>query len=87
MKGLLVRIGIDQAFGRWNAPVDPVSGEFVYVPIPEERSERFQAGMARPYGEVIPRLETFCRNHAVELTGGLRFPDSLSPNRQFRERP
>jgi hypothetical protein len=32
MKGLLVRIGVDQAYGGWNAPVD-ADGQFVYVPI------------------------------------------------------
>ncbi len=34
MKALLVRIGVDQAFGGWNAPVNPDTGEFLYVPIP-----------------------------------------------------
>jgi hypothetical protein len=34
-RGILVRVGIDQAFGGWNAPVDPVTHEFVYVPIPD----------------------------------------------------
>jgi hypothetical protein len=34
MKGLLVRVGIDQAYGRWNAPVDPKTRDFVFVPIP-----------------------------------------------------
>jgi hypothetical protein len=35
VRAMLVRIGIDQAYGDWNAPVDPESNEFVYVPIPE----------------------------------------------------
>jgi hypothetical protein len=35
MKALLVRIGIDQEYGVWNAPVDG-DGRFVYVPIPED---------------------------------------------------
>jgi hypothetical protein len=30
-----VRVRIDQAFGGWNAPVDPDTHEFVYVPIPD----------------------------------------------------
>jgi hypothetical protein len=38
MRGLLVRVGVDQAYGHWNGPVDPASGQFVYVTIPEERS-------------------------------------------------
>ena len=35
MNALLVRIGVDQAYGGWNAPVD-AEGRFVYVPIPEK---------------------------------------------------
>ena len=35
MKGLLVRVGIDATAGSWNAPVDPETRRFVYVPIPE----------------------------------------------------
>jgi hypothetical protein len=35
MRATLVRIGIDQAYGAWNAPMDPETNDFVYVPIPE----------------------------------------------------
>jgi hypothetical protein len=35
MKGVLVRIGIDSTCGGWNAPLDPRTGRFAYVPIPE----------------------------------------------------
>ena len=38
MKGVLVRVGIDQASGGWNAPVAPRTGAFVYVPIPDHRA-------------------------------------------------
>jgi hypothetical protein len=31
MRAYLVRIGIDQAFGGWNAPVDPRTNEYVYA--------------------------------------------------------
>lgn len=53
----LVRVGIDQAFGGWNAPVDPVTGDFVYVPIPE--SEPFGPGLSTPYSQVLPALAHF----------------------------
>ena len=59
MKGLLVRIGVDQAYGRWNAPVDPVSGRFVYVPIPEGAGTQFHPRLARRGGEFLPALEGF----------------------------
>ena len=36
MKGILLRVGCDQttAGGSWNAPVNPVSWKYAYVPIP-----------------------------------------------------
>jgi hypothetical protein len=37
MRAYLVRIGVDQAFGGWNAPMNPETREFVYVPIPSEK--------------------------------------------------
>ena len=76
MKALLVRIGVDQAYGRWNAPVD-AERRFVYVPIPEERDTRFHPGLERRYGEVLPALQRFCRVHDCDLCGDLRFPQEL----------
>lgn len=32
MRATLVRIGIDRAYGAWNAPVDLETYDFVYVP-------------------------------------------------------
>lgn len=76
MKALLVRIGVDQAYGGWNAPVD-AKGRFVYVPIPEKRGTAFHPGLERGYGEVLPALERFCRAHDRDLHGDLRFPQEL----------
>jgi Nucleotide modification associated domain 3 len=76
MNALLVRIGVDQAYGGWNAPVD-AEGHFVYVPIPEERGTTFYAGLERRYGEVLPALQWFCTNHECCLHSDLRFPDVL----------
>jgi len=55
MKGLLVRVGVDQAYGHWNGPADPATGQFVYVTIPEERRSVRQS-LARQYGEFAPAL-------------------------------
>ena len=74
-KALLVRIGVDQAYGGWNAPVD-AEGRFVYVPIPERHGTSFHPGLERRYGEVLPALHRFCREHDCEL-GDLRFPQEL----------
>jgi len=76
MKGLLVRVGIDQAYGGWNAPVDHRSGRFTYVPIPEGPQVKFHPGLERPFSECIPALERYVR--ACDLTeADLRFPSDL----------
>src|SRR5262245_42967877 len=76
MKGLLVRIGIDQTYGGWNAPVD-ADGRFVYVPIPEKRGTAFHPGLERRYDEVLPALDRFCVRHTCDLRSDLRFPQGL----------
>src|SRR5206468_11380338 len=76
MKALLVRIGVDQAYGGWNAPVD-AEGRFVYVPIPEKPSTAFHAGLERHYAEVLPPLQRFCKEHRRDLNRDLRFPQEL----------
>ena len=76
MKALLVRIGVDQAFGGWNAPVD-AAGRFVYVPIPEPAGTPFHPGLERRYNEVLPALHRFCRGCDRDLSVDLRFPPGL----------
>src|SRR5438132_9596552 len=58
MRGILVRVGIDQAFGGWNAPVDPVSLEFAYVPIPDGPQ---RPGLETTYSAIMPALARFDR--------------------------
>lgn len=79
MNALLVRIGVDQAYGRWNAPVD-ADGNFVFVPIPEKLDTPFHGDLGRGYGEVVPALERFCASRGTDLCADLRFPAAL---RQF----
>ena len=55
MRAYLVRIGVDQAFGEWNAPMNPETREFVYVPIPETRPMRPE--LATPVHLAPTRLE------------------------------
>lgn len=50
MRAALVRVGVDQAFGAWNSPVDPTTFEFIYVPIPDNVT--FEPGLATPYSEL-----------------------------------
>lgn len=51
-----MRVGVDQAYGGWNAPVDPATGEFAYVPIPEGPQRR---GMETPYATIAPVVARF----------------------------
>lgn len=55
MTGLLVRVGVDQAFGGWNAPVDPTTGKFCYVPIPEGAG-RQRTDLATSYRDLVLAL-------------------------------
>lgn len=75
MKGVLVRIGIDQLYGHWNAPVHLESGEFVYVPIPETRA--LTRGLERRYNEIIPFLARFSDKWGRDLYLDLGFPSIL----------
>ena len=56
MKGLLVRVAADQSEGGgfWNGPVDGSTGEYVYVPIPDDGP--FHPGLATPYSTVATHL-------------------------------
>ena len=51
MKALLVRVGIDRTSGEWNAPVNPVTYEFAYVPIPENEGTVVYSEYKRTYEE------------------------------------
>ena len=50
MNALLCRVGADQSVegDSWNGLVDPTTGKFVYVAIPEGR--QVHAGLEKPYG-------------------------------------
>lgn len=57
MKAILIRVGTDLEYDGWNAPVDPRSKQFVYVPIPE--SQRPLPKLARTYDEIVSALQHF----------------------------
>jgi hypothetical protein len=74
MKAILVRIGVDRAYGAWNAPVDPTTGRFVYVPIPDGAGKEYTPGNMRRYDEIIAPLAEFAERSGVS---GLCCPDAL----------
>jgi len=71
MKGILVRVGIDQSYGNWNAPMNPITNEFVYVPINEKITTDFEKGLDTSYHSFLPTLENFvsaravCKHHKI----------------------
>jgi hypothetical protein len=76
MRAFLVRVGVDQAYGGWNAPVDPDTNEFVYVSIPESRPMR--APLATPYSLVAPALARFAEAHPKAPDRTVRLPSDLT---------
>jgi len=68
MNGLLVRVGIDQTAGEWNSPVDPKTGKFIYVPIPED-DYGLRRGLVHRYNSLIPRLARFGATLPSHLRG------------------
>lgn len=69
MKGLLLRVAADttEGGGRWNAPIVEESGEFLYVPIPQD-IDRFLPGH-RPvvYDDMAPVVAAFSKRHGVSV--------------------
>ncbi len=76
MRAYLIRIGVDQAYGGWNAPMNPETNEFVYVPIPESRPMRTE--LATPYAVVQASLVKFEGMHAGAPRAYLRLPVKLA---------
>jgi hypothetical protein len=76
MRAYLVRVGIDQAFGGWNAPVDPGSNEFVYVPIPEGSPQCPR--LETPYELIRPALARFVGRHPDAPLRAIQLPAELA---------
>jgi hypothetical protein len=59
MKAILVRVGVDHAYGAWNAPVNPITGQFVYIPIPDGIAKQYTLGNAHGFDEIVAPLSEF----------------------------
>jgi hypothetical protein len=77
VRAILVRVAVDHSYGCWNAPVDPKSGRFVYVPIPEKDGTPFLSGLAYGYDRIMPALSEFCQRFSRHLQDHLEFPEAL----------
>ncbi|MDP1665353.1 MAG: hypothetical protein Q8L79_09520 [Methylobacter sp.] len=65
-KGLLMRVGIDQTFGGYNAPINPITDDYMYLPIPQGKDE-FKSGMRTSYDDLLPAFESWCQKNDVEI--------------------
>lgn len=71
-KAILIRVAVDQAYGHWNSPCNPETGDFVYVPIPQNKPNA--VSMAREYAPIIgPALDDFSARNGAPL----HLPDQL----------
>ncbi len=68
MKAFLVRVGIDSSpkSGRWNAPVNPDTWEFAYVPIIEDE-DKGKKKIRRECETSYNQFKDACQNLDVEL--------------------
>lgn len=81
MKLMLVRVGIDSTYGKWNAPVNPKTQEFAYVPIPEEHPNKgIRPGYERWYKEFKIPCEQFGEDFPKRL---LDQPAHVDPDFQY----
>ena len=65
-KGLLMRVGIDQTFGGYNAPINPITGDYMYLPIPQGEGV-FKSGMRTSYDDFLPYFESWCHKNGAEI--------------------
>lgn len=80
MQGLLVRVGIDQQYGRWNGPADERTRRFMFVPIPDSfynPSNKYVKGGRRTYREVLPALHQFALDCGNPSSSAFRLPAHL----------
>lgn len=64
-KGLLMRVGIDQTFGQYNAPINPETNDYLYMPIPENK-HAFKAGMQTSYAEIAPHFRNWATKNGLK---------------------
>jgi hypothetical protein len=76
MKGLLLRVGIDKTYGRYNAPINPLTNDYLYMPIPEGQEnpqQIFRQGMQTTYAQMDTHFSKFTGRNAIQLA----FPERL----------
>lgn len=76
-KGLLLRVGIDQTFGEYNAPINPDNNDYLYMPIPQYDISSFREDCVTSYANIKQPFQTWCERNNI-----LNFP---FPNHRIGE--
>jgi hypothetical protein len=71
-KGLLIRVGIDQTYGNYNAPLNPRTNDYMYLPIPQGK-DTFILDLETTYAAALPYFETWCQTNNTKI----KFPEHL----------
>ncbi|MCY4047555.1 MAG: hypothetical protein OXF42_05550 [Candidatus Dadabacteria bacterium] len=69
MRAILIRVAIDQTAdsGNWNAPCNPQTGDFVYVPIKQTKTANLP-GMEKRYADlIVPVLDGFSKRNNCDI--------------------
>lgn len=71
--GLLMRVGIDQTFGGYNAPINPNTNDYMYLPIPQGNDD-FKSGMRTSYDALLSNFASWCQKNDTSII----FPPNLN---------
>lgn len=75
-RAILIRVAVDQTYGQWNAPCNPDTGDFVYVPIPQDKPNA--EGMARRY---VPAMAQAVQAFSGRNAAAVAIPEPLHDRR------
>jgi hypothetical protein len=65
-KGLLMRVGIDQTYGGYNAPINPITNDYMYLPIPQGADD-FELGMETLFDDILRPFESWCQKNGTAI--------------------
>ena len=65
-KGLLMRVGIDQTCGEYNAPINPFTNDYIYLPIPQGE-DVFMPGMETLFVDILRPFESWCQQNGTAI--------------------
>ncbi|MER0170546.1 MAG: hypothetical protein DU489_08075 [Nitrosomonas sp.] len=72
-KGLLMRVGIDKTDGEYNAPINPRTNDYIYMPILQGKGD-FIPGMKTSYNDLSSYFESWSQRNNADI----QFPQHLN---------